>query len=258
MENSKISWTDHTFNPWIGCAEVSPGCDACYARELMQTRFGRAKWGPNEERVRTSPANWKHPLRWNREAAASGKRPFVFGGSLCDWADNKAPAEWRRDYFDLIRATPNLVWLLLTKRPGNAPDMIAESGGLPANVALGATACNQAEYDRNARDLLAIRGALFYFLSCEPLLDHINLRGLFHGPGFIEWLIAGGETNQGAFTARKYPPEAFEFLQAQCAEAETLFHFKQWGSWGPDGVNRDAAENGNVLLGRTFEGRPRA
>jgi len=88
-ETTKIEWADHTFNPWIGCTKVSPACDNCYAAELMDTRYGRAKWGAGEARVRTAPSNWQQPVKWNRIAARDGTRPFVFCASLADVFDNE-------------------------------------------------------------------------------------------------------------------------------------------------------------------------
>src|SRR5690242_3114162 len=106
-ENSKIEWTDHTFNPWIGCQHVSPGCDHCYAETMMDQRYGRVKWGPHGERKRTSDAYWRQALKWNDQAREfrlqHGRRPRVFCASLADVFDNKAPAQWRKDLFDLIR-----------------------------------------------------------------------------------------------------------------------------------------------------------
>src|SRR5229473_1231766 len=116
-ENSKIEWCDHTFNPWIGCQKVSPGCDNCYAEAMMDHRYHRVQWGPHGERERTSPANWRQPLRWAKQA--NGRRPRVFCASLADWLDNKVPGSWREDLADLIHDTPNLDWLLLTKRIKN-------------------------------------------------------------------------------------------------------------------------------------------
>ena len=85
-ENSKIEWTDHTFNPWIGCQKVSPGCDHCYAEAMMDHRYGRVQWGPHGERKRTSEANWRKPSLWAKAARGTGKRPQSadparFGGS---------------------------------------------------------------------------------------------------------------------------------------------------------------------------------
>jgi protein gp37 len=147
-ENSKIEWTDHTFNPWIGCTKVSPGCANCYAEVSTPVRTARAKghelWGEGSPRQRTSEANWKQPLKWNRDAGRkfdswntfrdtlwatdeklieNGHQPFqrprVFCASLSDWLDNEVPIEWLADLLKLIHDTPNLDWLLLTKRPEN-------------------------------------------------------------------------------------------------------------------------------------------
>lgn len=74
-ENSKIEWTDHTFNPWIGCTKVSPACDGCYAENLMANRYGRVQWGVGEDRQRTGKANWRKPIAWDKAAAATNSRP---------------------------------------------------------------------------------------------------------------------------------------------------------------------------------------
>jgi len=106
-EQTNIEWCDHTFNPWIGCTNVSPACDNCYAEELMANRYGRVRWGAGEDRVRTSPGNWRQPLKWNRDAAAAGTRPFVFCASLADVFDNAVDPAWRADLFTLIEQTPD-------------------------------------------------------------------------------------------------------------------------------------------------------
>lgn len=135
-ENSKISWTDNTFNPWSGCTKVSPGCAHCYAETLSHrapSTFG--EWGKGAPRKRTSERNWNDPIRWNRNAErnadASGdgaydsplsqpaRRPRVFCASLSDWLDDEVPVEWLRDLLALIHKTPYLDWLLLSKRPEN-------------------------------------------------------------------------------------------------------------------------------------------
>src|SRR6185436_16033242 len=98
-ETTGISWTDHTFNPWIGCTKVSPACDHCYA-ESMAKRYGWAKWGAGQPRMRTSDANWRKPLQWNK-AHASGPRKRVFCASLADVFDAEVLQEWRGDLFEL-------------------------------------------------------------------------------------------------------------------------------------------------------------
>jgi protein gp37 len=117
-ENSAISWCDHTFNPWIGCTKVSDACENCYA-EAWNKRFGKAPgWGPGVPRYRTR--TWGEPLKWNREAARTGQRPRIFCASLADVFDNEVGQSWRDDLWQVLRETPNLRWMLLTKRIGNA------------------------------------------------------------------------------------------------------------------------------------------
>ena len=112
VANSKISWTDHTFNPWVGCTKESAGCDNCYAESWAKRTGQGALWNGERRRTKT----WRDPVKWNREAEETGIRPRVFCASLADVFDVKVPREWRRDLFDLIEETPNLDWLLLTKR----------------------------------------------------------------------------------------------------------------------------------------------
>jgi len=144
MEKSKIEWTDCTFNPWIGCQHVSPGCDHCYAEAMMDRWLGKVKWGPHGRRMRTSQENWKQPQRWNAQARAfkreHGCRPRVFSASLADVFDNQVPKEWRVDLFALIRECRRLDWLILTKRPQNIAKMLPKDwGGGYRNVWLGVT-----------------------------------------------------------------------------------------------------------------------
>ncbi|MGT2507879.1 phage Gp37/Gp68 family protein [Cupriavidus basilensis] len=216
-ENTKIEWTDATFNPWIGCTKVSPACDHCYAEVSTPARSLGVSWGAKEERHRTSPGNWKLPLRWNAQHeeffAAHGRRRRVFCASLADVFDNQVDPAWRVDLLELIAATPNLDWLLLTKRIGNAHSMLNEaldvmSHGLTAwadvpwpNVWLGTTICNQEEADRDIPKLLAVP-ARVRFLSMEPLLGPVNVtrymwpvHGWWKGPynSYREAKAAGAE-----------------------------------------------------------------
>jgi protein gp37 len=177
-ENSKIEWTDHTFNPFIGCTKVSPGCDHCYAEHLMDTRMHKVVWGPHGQRVRTSPANWRTPIAWNARHgeffAKHGRRQRVFCASLADVFDNAVPDAWRIDLFKLIADTRNLDWLILTKRIGNVRSYIQRDGLAfdlisDGRVWLGATVVNQEEADRDIPKLLDTP-ARVKFLSMEPLL----------------------------------------------------------------------------------------
>lgn len=245
-ENTKIEWADHTFNPWIGCTKVSPACDNCYAEALMDTRYGRVQWGAGEDRSRTAASTWRNPVKWNRDAIAAGTRPFVFCASLADVFDNEVDERWRQDLFDLIEATPALVWLLLTKRIGNVrrmTDPMRACRPIPANAAIGATMANQEEYDRDAPKLAATKdlGALFTFGSFEPLLGSI-----FMDEYAPDWVIVGGESGQNA---RGMPLPWARSLHRQSVELNRVFNFKQVGG-------RTADKGGHELDGRTYFGRP--
>ena len=170
-----IAWCDSTFNAWVGCTKVSPGCDHCYAEALdARHRWGGAvHWGAGVPRYRTSASNWAKPLAWNRKAAASGKRWLVFTNSLADVFDNEVPGEWRADLFALIRQTQNLTWLLLTKRIGIAWKYLP--GVVLPNIWLGASVVNQEEADRDIPKLLATPAAK-RFVSYEPSLEAVDFR----------------------------------------------------------------------------------
>lgn len=242
-ENSAIEWTDHTFNPWIGCTKVSPACDNCYAEALMDARYGRVQWGAGKPRSRTAPSTWRQPRKWNNQAARSGERPFVFCASLADVFDNEVDPAWRADLFKLIAETPQLVWLLLTKRIGNVLPMM-EGIPMPRNVAFGATMANQEEYDRDRMKLAAVKFGLrplFTFGSFEPLLGPIIFCN--NAP---DWIIVGGESGANA---REMPLEWPRDMQRQAANLGRVFNFKQVGGRGSD-------KGGHMLDGRTFFDRP--
>lgn len=222
-ENSNIEWTTHTFNPWIGCQKVSPGCDNCYAEALMDKRYHKVEWGPHGERKRTSDAYWRSPLRWAKAAEAAGYRHRVFCASLADWLDNQVPQIWREDLMKLIRATPQLDWLLLTKRPENyerlAPWKIS---GLPANVWLGVTAEDQKNYDRRYGILMSMP-ANVRFVSYEPALGPLSISNdpKYHHPDLI---ICGGESGRNA---RMMNERWARDLRDECFKYNVAFFMKQ-------------------------------
>lgn len=287
MSNTtKIEWADSTFNPWIGCTNVSPACDNCYAEVSTPSRTLRVEWGTGKLRHRTSPSNWKLPMRWNAEPfytcgcgyrgtmhdmttnAVHGcrlqfrrVRRRVFCASLADVFDNEVDPKWRADLFALIEATPNLDWLLLTKRIGNVAKMAPVSwlggpvqhgpnptnihGGWPAHVWLGATICNQVEAERDVPKLLSVPAAV-RFLSAEPMLGPIDLRWLITEPtgntrthhgkrqmelrstGLLHWVITGGESGSDA---RPSNPQWFRGFRDLCAAAGVAYLHKQNGEW---------------------------
>ncbi len=243
-ENSKIEWTDHTWNPWIGCSKVGAPCDNCYAEDMMDRRYGRVQWGPHGQRVRTSASTWALLRKWDRAAAKASTRPFVFSLSLGDIWDNQVDPAWRREAFDEVRACPNLVMLYLSKRIGNAIEMAREAGGLPPNAALGSTFGSQCDYDRDRiklKDAAAELRALFTFGSFEPLLGPVIL-----DKNAPDWVIVGGES--GPY-ARPMDLDWARSLQRQAVSLGRIFNFKQVGGRGAD-------KGGNELDGRTFLDRP--
>lgn len=260
-ENSKIAWTDHTFNPWIGCARVSAECKNCYA-ETMDARYkfgGNVNWGKTAPRHRTGEANWRKPIVWNRQAAAEGVRRRVFCASLADVFEGRDDLDGHRaDLWELVEATPWLDWLLLTKRPEEIPyrtpwgalicHACRGSASLPlgrscrdhqpymqlvnppSNIWFG-TSCGIAESVPAVDRLISVaKAASTLFVSAEPLLGPVDLSPHLAD---LDWVIAGGESGPGH---RSIDAEWVKSLQSQCREAvfPVPFFFKQWGGATPD------------------------
>lgn len=223
-ENSAIEWTDHTFNPWVGCQKVSPGCDHCYA-EGWSKRSGMVQWGPHGERKRTSEANWKKPINWAKKVGPGDARPRVFCASLADVFDNKVPTQWRDDLFKLIDETPGLDWLLLTKRPENIERLMPYSSGVRPNVWLGTTCEDQPHYDRRWPILAAVPAAV-HFISYEPALGPLEPHGLWVRGRFTwpDWLICGGESGPGR---RPFDLAWANAVCDYCASSSIAFFMKQ-------------------------------
>lgn len=222
-ENTKIEWASHTFNPWIGCQKVSAGCDHCYAEAMMDHRYGKVQWGPKGKHIRTSDANWRKPRQWAK--SANGSRPRVFCASLADWLDNKVPKQWREDLAVLIDETPQLDWLLLSKRLENFAKLAPwHDDDIPRNVWLGTTCEDQENFDRRwpiLRDIpVAVR-----FISYEPAIGPLRL-----GDARPSWVICGGESGPGA---RYMEPAWAAELKAECKAAGVAFFMKQMSSKKP-------------------------
>ena len=174
-KDSKISWTNHTFSPWWGCAKVATGCANCYA-EGLAARFG-TQWGPRADRRFFGDKHWAEPLKWNRAAEKAGVRARVFCSSMADvFEDRRDLDDQRVRLWKLIEATPALDWLLLTKRPQNILSMLPPTwvASPRANVWMGTTVCTQPDAEKNIIWLLRTPAAV-HFLSCEPLLESLDL-----------------------------------------------------------------------------------
>ena len=259
-DQTEIAWTDSTFNPWIGCTKISPGCDNCYAATLA-ARYGWVRWGKHP-RHRTSEANWKKPRTWNADGprfrSVHGRRRRVFCASLADVFDNRAPKEWRADLFALIRATPELDWQILTKRPQNMPKMLpADWADGYSNVWLGTTSEDEKHY-RMRWPVLSEIPAVRRFISYEPALG--SLGELAITDTLPDWIISGGES--GPFARVMNPLWAYQ-VRDQCKALGVAFFHKQWGTYGSNptvwaGASRGEARahdppsngKGGGLLGR--------
>lgn len=217
----------------------------------MDKRYGRVQWGPTGTRRRTTRQYWRKPYSWNTAAAEEGRRHRVFCASLADvFEDRSELNDWRRELFAVIDATPNLDWLLLTKRPQNIGAMLSAVGPSPIqgsalrnNIWLGTSVGDQRTADRAVPKLTHWRDlASILFLSVEPLLAPIPDLPLTS----IDWVIVGGESGIGA---RPMQEEWVFDIKRQCDAARVPFFFKQWG-----GFNKKAA--GRLLGGITYDSSP--
>ncbi len=241
-KNSKIEWTTHTQNFWIGCTKVGPGCDHCYA-ENQDVRWGHKSWGSGAPRRRTSERIWKQPTGWNRIAANTGERPWVFCSSLSDFFDNEVPPEWRADAWETIRRSPNLNWQIVTKRISNVAKMVPPDWPLP-HVGIIATVCTQDEANRDIPRLLNTP-ARWRGLSVEPMLGPISIPWSMRTN--LDWIVIGGESGS---SARAFNVGWARDLIGECRASDTPVFMKQLGRkvvygtvpWRPKNEGRDMEE----------------
>lgn len=262
MRNTSIEWGHHTFNPWWGCMKVSEGCKNCYA-ENMDRRYYNADphWGPGSSRKPQSDAYWQQLDAWNRAGAKASERHRVFCASMADVFEGHPDTLPHLERLFLhIADKRHLDFLLLTKRPENIMKLIPDiwKKQLPDNVWVGTSVENQEAANKRIPHLLHVP-AKVRFLSCEPLLEEIDLiqaeKEIFDAidpewrdnrrmdplvnilgscdvenkrePG-IHWVIAGGESGQ---KARPMHPNWVKKLRDQCNKYGIPFFFKQWGEW---------------------------
>lgn len=229
---TEISWTDASWSPWWGCTAVSPACDHCYA-ESFSRRLGYAEgstkfpiWGKNAERRSFGDEHWAKPLKWNKSAGKRGRRIRAFP-SMCDPMEDRRDLDQPRErWYRLIEDTPNIDWLILTKRPQNFRRFLPSEWLVNprANVWLMATV-ESSEYLWRA-DALRFTPAVVHGLSVEPLLGPIpELRDHLDG---IDWVITGGES--GA-KARPANPQWFRDIRDLCRANNVAYHHKQNGEW---------------------------
>lgn len=238
---SKIEWTDHTFNPWWGCTKASDGCKFCYALTISRAYGHEDVWGPGRPRRLLSDNHWQGPVRWNETAKQEGIRYRVFCASMADIFEEEAPEGQLDRLWELIRNTPNLDWQLLTKRPHRINNTLpADWGTGYDNVWLG-TSVEDSRVLNRINSLVQVP-AKVHFLSLEPLIGPMEDLPLTD----IEWVIVGGESGPGA---RPMNEEWVLDIRDQCQSAQVPFFFKQWG-----GVHKK--ETGRQLQGEFHNNMP--
>jgi len=240
MKTTKIEWTDKTWNPVTGCTKCSIGCANCYAeimaRRLCAMRQVKYKNGFQltlHENVLNDPLSWQNPHT-------------IFVCSMSDIFHEKIPFGFIDKIMKTIRETPQHRYQLLTKRDKRMAKYF-ENRPVPENVWLGVTV--EAKSIKNRIDMLRAIPATVRFLSCEPLLEDLGEIDLSN----IHWVIVGGESGK---KARPMKEEWVLNIEKQTVSSGSAFFFKQWGTWGADGVKRSKYANGKFLKGEIRQALP--
>jgi len=240
MKTTKIEWTDKTWNPVTGCTKISAGCVNCYA-EIMARRLhamGQAKY-KNEFKLTMHEDVLGDPLQW--------KSPHtIFVCSMSDLFHENVTFDFLDKVMQIIKQTPQHNYQILTKRADRMAEFFA-SRPVPKNVWLGVTVENAQSKSRI--DDLRTLNATVRFLSCEPLLSDVGELNLDN----IDWVIVGGESG---VRARPMKKEWVLSIKEQAESQGSAFFFKQWGTWGSDGVKRDKKTNGKMINGKIYQSMP--
>jgi protein gp37 len=252
-----IEWSNETFNIVWGCVKVSPACDNCYA-EARATEW----WGKDAPRRTFGESYWKKPLKWNEDAAKNGERPRVFCSSMADvFEKHPTVTQEREKLWPLIQATPNLDWLLLTKRHDNVEKNLPwGKNDVPwPNVWIEMSVENQQYADIRLPYLTKIN-AVVRWVSVEPLLGPADLSKYLPA---LDWIIVGGESGDNA---RVMQPAWAKQIWKDCQQAQVPFFFKQWGQHKPVAVNPDKTiqfvkvesrfQAGSKFLGKYWKALP--
>ena len=238
---SKIEWTEETWNPTTGCTKVSAGCKNCYA-EVMANRLKAMGTSGYENGFEFTlmPERLEQPLK-------KKKATKYFVNSMSDLFHEKMPHIFLDKILGIINLTPQHIYQILTKRE-DAMFEYFNNKPIPENIWLGVSVEDK-KHGVPRIDKLRNIDASIKFLSVEPLLEdigQINLTG-------IDWVIVGGESGAKARPMKK---EWVLNIQKQCEEQNVAFFFKQWGTWGADGVKRSKKSNGRILEGKVWSEYP--
>ncbi len=240
MRTTKIEWTERTWNPVTGCSKVSEGCRHCYA-EMMTRRLhsmGNHKYRNNFTPTE-HPEDLQEPFKWKKPSK-------VFVCSMSDLFNEEITYEFVDQVFEVIRQTPIHTYQILTKRAIRMAEYFKERE-VPANVWIGVTVENKKARERV--DSIRHIDATVKFLSCEPLLEDLGVMNL----SGIDWIIVGGESG---VSARPMDEQWAVNLLNQARKESIPFFFKQWGTWGSDGVRRNKHANGKLLQGEIIQQMP--
>lgn len=254
MENTKISWTENTWNPMSGCIKVSDGCKYCYAEKVAEREKG-SKAYPDGFKLTLKPHKLKDPFKWKDPT-------MIFVDSMSDLFISEAIFPFIDDIIGVIRDTPRHTYQVLTKRP-SIMSKYFRTRKAPDNLWIGTSIENNKVASSRIEALCEI-DCYIRFLSVEPLLeklDHLNLRG-------INWVIVGGEsgvhlldkkirdkrslatlTADGKWIPRKDRIDWVRSIKSNCDAYGTHFFFKQWGGETPKSA-------GNLLDGKVYEEMP--
>jgi len=241
---SKIEWTETTWNPTTGCDKISAGCKNCYAANMAHRLQAMGRNGYAN--------GFEISLMHDRlDTPRKRKTPTTyFVNSMSDLFHKEIPHHFINQVLDTIRETPHHSYQLLTKRAEIMADYFSEQQ-VPPNCWLGVSVENRKEGIPRIESLKRIN-AHTRFLSVEPLLEPLGKLDL----DGIDWLIVGGESAKKSL-ARPMKEEWVEEIYQQCKATNTKFFFKQWGTYGPDGVARDKKRNGRLFRGRTWDEMPK-
>lgn len=238
--STKIEWTEKTWNPITGCSKISAGCANCYAEKmsLRLQAMGQKKY-ENGFAVTLHPETLQEPTTWRTSH-------IVFVCSMSDLFHDSVPFDFIDKVMSVIKSTPKHTYQLLTKRAERMAEYFA-TRPIPKNAWVGVTV--DVQNSKSRIDHLRNLNATIKFLSCEPLLEDLGELNLQD----IDWVIVGGESGSNARAMKEVWVLS---IQKQCEEQGSAFFFKQWGTWGADGVKRSKKANGKLLNGKVYQAMP--
>ena len=238
---SRIEWTEQTWNPTVGCTKISPGCKNCYADTMAKRLQAIGVRGYERGfRLTLMPGRLAEPL--------DRQKPTVyFVNSMSDLFHDKVPFEYVERVFEVMRQAHQHTFQILTKRAERMAQY-CQGRPLPRNAWLGVSVENR-KHGLPRIDVLRRIPTTVRFLSVEPLLEDLGDIDLSD----IHWVIVGGESGR---RARPMRAEWVDRIKRQCDQLHVPFFFKQWGTWSADGQKRSKKANGRIYAGTVWDAMP--